>query len=1090
MARWSRLGTLAFIASLLVSAPGFAQEYFGKNKVNYNQYTWHFIDSEHFTVYFDKGSLELAEFVAKESERSLMYIEKTLKYTLKNRYPIIIYNSHNGFSVSNISSGEQSEFTGGFTEFAQGRVVIPFTGSYGDLRHVIHHELVHAVTIELWTGGGWLGSLVSQTSTLPPLWIAEGIAEYVSRSGWHKEHDNFMRDATITGYVPSIEMMSYSYFAYPGGNSVFYMMEQEYGKDKVAAFISSFRTAKTPDKALKASLGFGLKELDEKYQLWLKRQYWNEINLHNTPDEVAKNLTDREEGRTAYNLAATLSPQGDKVAYLTDLNGTFDIYLMSAIDGKDLGRLVEGQKSSAFESMFVLRPGFTWSPDGKYIAFAAKSNNKNTLYVLEVKKKKIRKRFKFDLDGLFEPTWSPDGEKIAVVGLKDGWSDIYVIDMNDESLTRMTNDPYDERHIDWSPDGEWIAVSSDRPDTNLVFNGQKDFPFGQYDIFLMRADGSKMRRIIEHSEAEESHPVWGPDSKQLAFVSDRTGVGNIYIANMDSTQEVYPVTNLLANAQYIDWSSDGKKMVFNAFHKGALDVFVMRNPLTKRKEMADLPRTRFVKRLAGEDEKTFVEALKEKYTKDTVAEIDADSTGIDSTEVADASKEKSEEKVAQWISDQEELAAAEIAPVDSTADTETTYPLEGGPELTDTGEPSVKNWGEKEFQVKKYKLKFKPELFGAQAGFDTFYGVSSFIMLSMSDVMGDHRATLLTSLNFSLKDSDFQLSYEYLKNRTNYAAQLFHTRFYFFDNTGNLTADRYYGFAGGLDRPFNRFSRLELSTRFVSVDRERLGAVGGSSLNPGFRGIGQGYDGQLIDRRRSMIGEIGLVGDSALYSLFGPVDGHRYRLGVEGSGVGMKFATFSLDYRKYTRVLNEYTFALRMSGATSYGPNSTVFFIGGVNNPVNPTFSTIANVDQSRVFFSSFVWPLRGAELLEMAGDSYVLGNVAFRFPLIRQLAMGWPLPFFFQNVQGELFLDVGGAFDRDDWRDGWEARDGGFELNTPQNYARLGFRKPQLAAGYGFGVRVNMGYFLFRYDLAWPTDFAQTYHPQQYFSIDYTGLF
>ena len=339
-----------------VSTSAFGQEYFGKNKVNYSQYAWHYIDSEHFTVYFDKGSLGLAEFVAKEAERSLVHIEKTLKYTMKDRYPIVIYNSHNGFSVSNIISGEQSEFTGGYTEFAQGRVVIPFTGSYGDLQHVIHHELVHAVTIELWTGGGWLGSLVSQTSTLPPLWIAEGIAEYVSRYGWHKEHDNFMRDATITGYVPTIEMMSMSYFAYPGGNSVFYMIEQEYGKDKVASFISSFRTAKSPDKALKASLGFGMKELEEKYQLWLKRQYWNEINLRHTPKEMATNLTEREDRRSSYNLSAALSPQGDKVAYLTDRNGTFDIYLMSAIDGKDLGRLVEGQKSSAFESMFVCGP--------------------------------------------------------------------------------------------------------------------------------------------------------------------------------------------------------------------------------------------------------------------------------------------------------------------------------------------------------------------------------------------------------------------------------------------------------------------------------------------------------------------------------------------------------------------------------------------------------------------------------------------------------------------------------------------------------------------------------------------------------------
>ena len=72
--------------------------------------------------------------------------------------------------------------------------------------------------------------------------------------------------------------------------------------------------------------------------------------------------------------------------------------------------------------------------------------------------------------------------------------------------------------------------------------------------------------------------------------------------------------------------------------------------------------------------------------------------------------------------------------------------------------------------------------------------------------------------------------------------------------------------------------------------------------------------------------------------------------------------------------------------------------------------------------------------------------------------------------------LDVGGAFNRGDF-DPWEARDGGFELRD-------------LKAGYGLGVRVDLGVFLFRYDLAWPTDFAETKHPLQYFSIDYTGAF
>ncbi len=182
MARRNRFWVVAVLVGLVLwSVTVSAQEYFGKNKVNYSNYDWHYIESEHFTIYFDKGALAAAEFAAKEAERSVAHIEKGLKYTLKGRYPIVIYNSHNGFSVSNIQPYELSEFTGGYTEFAQGRVVIPFGGSYADFRHVIHHELVHAVTIELWTGGGWMESLVSQTTTQPPRWVVEGFAEYLSQ---------------------------------------------------------------------------------------------------------------------------------------------------------------------------------------------------------------------------------------------------------------------------------------------------------------------------------------------------------------------------------------------------------------------------------------------------------------------------------------------------------------------------------------------------------------------------------------------------------------------------------------------------------------------------------------------------------------------------------------------------------------------------------------------------------------------------------------------------------------------------------------------------------------------------------------------
>ncbi len=1065
MDRWISSILVAVLLFAAATTGAVAQEYFGKNKVNYSQYDWHYIESEHFTIYFDKSSLPVAEFAAKEAERSLLRIEKDLKYTMKERYPMVVYNSHNGFSVTNISPYEISEGVGGFTEFAQGRVVIPYTGSYADFRHVIHHELAHVVTLELWTGGGLIGGMMSQTASLPPMWVVEGGAEYLSQGGWDKGADNFMRDATITGYVPPIQGLN-GLFAYKGGQAVMYMMEQTYGKDKVAEFFSALRTAKGVDKALKSSVGVGLEELDDRFNLWLKRQFWNDINLYQDPEEIAKNLSKHQDVPNFYNLGPSFSPQGDKIAYMTERDGIFDIYLMSAIDGKDLGRLVAGERSTAFESMFLLRPGITWSPDGKQVAFAAKSKNKNTLYTLDVRKKRVRRRFRFDLDGLFEPAWSPDGRRIAVVGLKDGWSDIYVVDLDDESLHRITNDPYDERQLDWSPDGEWLAMSSDRPHTDLSFDGLKDFPFGQYDIFVMRPDGSELRRVVS-DPAGEAHPRWGPESRRLAFMSDRTGVGNVFIAEVDSGT-VYPVTNMLAGGQgidwhYMDWSADGRKIAFNTFHKAGYDIFVFKDPLEKRREMSDLPLTRFEKRLEGIEDKTFVELQRE-----AMAEASDDTLAL-AVEPSDTTV--IDRKIEKWVSDQMTLAAAEAEGREQEA-----AGTAGDSSGSDEGrEAALKSW-EKEFDVNKYKIKMKPEFFGANAGFDTFYGVSSLVQLSMSDVLGDHRLDLLTSVNFSLKDSDLFITYANLKRQTNWAVQLFHSRLFFFSG-GTLNADRYYGGAFAVERPFNRFTRVEWANRFVTISRDRLDSYANPFISGGYTGgTVRGQASTPVATSRAFVSEAAIVADNTMPGLYGPVDGRRMRLSFESGLAGMRYGTAMLDYRKYVRVLSEYTFGFRMSGGTSFGPNRQAFFVGGVNNPINPTFGTIAQVDDDRMFSSNFVWPLRGVNLFEMAGDSFVLGNLAFRFPLLRQLNMGWPLPLLFQNVEGELFLDVGGAFERDDF-DPWESRDGGFELRD-------------LKAGYGLGVRVNLGIFLFRYDLAWPTDFAQSSRPKQYFSIDYTGMF
>ena len=73
----------------------FAQ--FGENKVQYKNFTWYYIQTDHFDIYFTNKGSWLAEFAAKVAEQSLASLEKSFNYKINNRITLIIYNSTNDF---------------------------------------------------------------------------------------------------------------------------------------------------------------------------------------------------------------------------------------------------------------------------------------------------------------------------------------------------------------------------------------------------------------------------------------------------------------------------------------------------------------------------------------------------------------------------------------------------------------------------------------------------------------------------------------------------------------------------------------------------------------------------------------------------------------------------------------------------------------------------------------------------------------------------------------------------------------------------------------------------------------------------------
>ena len=172
-----------------------AAQYFGQNKVQYRVYDWRSISSDHFEVYYYSGLDSLSMRVLDLAEKTQLVLSRRIGHTLTRRVPIILYGSHNDFAQTNVTPELVDAGTGGFTEALRNRVVIPFTGSYEELRHVLVHELTHATMFDLLYGGSAASLIARQSFFSLPLWFAEGSAEYFSL-GLEANAEMFLRDGT------------------------------------------------------------------------------------------------------------------------------------------------------------------------------------------------------------------------------------------------------------------------------------------------------------------------------------------------------------------------------------------------------------------------------------------------------------------------------------------------------------------------------------------------------------------------------------------------------------------------------------------------------------------------------------------------------------------------------------------------------------------------------------------------------------------------------------------------------------------------------------------------------------------------------
>ena len=208
------------IASCCLPTTVLGQFYFGKNKVQYTDFDWQVMETEHFRIFFYPEEKMIARIAARLAEDSYDVLAGKFKHEVYKPIPLIIYSSGNYFTQTNVTTSLLPESVGGFTEFLKGRVVVPYNGSYRDFAHVIRHELVHVFTISK------LQTVMTKQRFMrmaaPPLWFIEGIAEYWSIE-WDSDADMVVKDMVLSGRlisIPNMYLVSGTYFMYKLGQSI------------------------------------------------------------------------------------------------------------------------------------------------------------------------------------------------------------------------------------------------------------------------------------------------------------------------------------------------------------------------------------------------------------------------------------------------------------------------------------------------------------------------------------------------------------------------------------------------------------------------------------------------------------------------------------------------------------------------------------------------------------------------------------------------------------------------------------------------------------------------------------------------------
>lgn len=1118
----NRIAQLLVFAGFLLPALSSAQVNsveFGKNRVQHKKFIWKFYQSPNFNTYTNQGGVELGKFVAQVAEEELRSIENFIEYSLQRRANIVIYNSYNDYKSSNIGLGSDWQNAGGVTKLVNNKIVVYFDGNHDHLKRQIREGIARVLTDNLLFGDD-IGEFASNQALLDlPKWLVDGYVSYAGEA-WSTEKDDELKSAILGGRYNSFYQFA---FEKPvlAGHAFWYYIGEKYRKENITYLLYLARIYKNLNNACLRVCKKKFKEVLADFMQYQQEVYSKDIRQRRNQPKGQLNVSEDISKNDYFRFQANPNPKSSTYGVVEFKKGQYSVKLMENFyDARTLLKIGVRTNQGDINPNY---PILAWDGKGTRLLVAYWENGKIKMFVYDVIAK--YKRYKQEIEGvdqLLDASFMLDANTLVMSAVKNGHSDIYTYKIEQNKLTQITNDIYDDLDPTFVsfPNRSGIIYSSNRPDP-LAPNQDTVLPSKyRFNIYMVDIlNDSKQKQLAKLTDLKMGNARFPMqyNTNHFTFVSDENGIGNRW-AGFFSTQRngldtlYYIGDELLRNPSPKEF--DSTLVAWQKQEPDSVSYFQVYKDSTYTFPITNYQSTLLETRIAGNNG-TVSEVRREGDFK-FLYKLKVDEQALAKRNV----NARPTEYIRKLTAEKKALDGRAIiynkkAAVDTTKKTKDFFQNEFADEKPDSSSAAIQNQlltSQPKTSVLSssrlfdYRLKFSSDY--ALVGFTNNILINRYqpygggrgpiqlnngndfnftFRVGTSDLMEDQKFVGGIRFGTNLSDKDVFFTYQNLRKRFDWGLTYYRSNVSNFYNSSFNTMLYTNLYQVNVTYPFNEVKSLR-ATVGLRTDRGVLRSYDNNSGLPDPNALK--YNDTLS---KYIVSRFEYVHDNTVSPTQNIWNGLRYKIYLDvnmptlNTALGNGKATMNLgfDGRYYHKIYRNFIWAGRAAGDFSWGGQKILYYLGGVDGWISPKFNNNQPAADQTYAFQSLTLNMRGYNQNIANGNNAVVINSEFRFPVFSTLINRPINNAFLRNFQLVQFLDLGTA---------WNGKYNGIKRpgevitapNTPVLVRIDAGGLGPFAGGYGFGVRSTLlGYFM-KLDAGWPMKGIFLGKPVWYFSLGF----